>query len=367
MAVDASETFRVLLFSTLAAIAAIPATYLAYRAIRTRWHVLVHMGLALYFFAVTMIASYVIDTPDAIRALISLDYPLFLTWFVRQVYTRTPTSRRQSTVVFSAVMGLKVLHGANVLLFGVSFPARNPVPGPALPAFVLHAIVCASMMALSFAWYAINGYKAYHEALLRQAPKWVINRNKFVVYSAISYIFVPISWFLFPYDEAGFSSPLYSIPSAVALLLAIAFVTLTFLGWVAPEWFKRALDKDYARPTELTSRMDGKKENGQVTMQTAQHFTSSEIIGIVDYIGQYVADVTKQSPGAMKGLLLLALETQLHVDAVFHASFNEIESVVKGSFKSLLVQSAVEDPEAIVSKIVDFLANNKANLLMYVT
>ncbi len=364
---DAPDTYRVLLFAILAIISAIPACYLLYRAVRTRWHVLVYMSLTLFFFAATTFFSYVVKVPDAVRAFVSLDYPVFLVWFVRHVYTRTPSSRRQSTIVFIAILSLKAVHAIGVILFGVSIPAREPVSDALLVPFCLHAATSISMVSLSFAWYAVNSYKAYHESMLRRAPRWVIKRNRFVMLSAVMYVFVPLTWLLFPIDDAGFSSPLYFIPSTVALIAVILFIILTFLGWVAPEWFKRILDKDYMRQTELANRMDVHEQDDEGIWQAAQAYTSSEIIGIVDYIGQNVATVTKRSPAAMKGLLLLAINTQLHDEAVYHASFSEIERVVKGSFKDLLTQSGVEDPEAITSKVLDFLAKNKANLMMIVT
>ncbi len=347
-------------------ITAVPAGYLLYRAVRTRWHVLVYMSITLFCFAGTALVSYVFNVPNIIKAIISLDYPLFLTWFVRLVYTRTAVSRRHSTIVFIAVIGLKIVHATDLILFGVVAPAREPVSDVFLPPYFFHIIVSTSMLILSSSWYAYNSHKAYHEALLRHAPGWVIKRNKFVMSSAMVYILAPVFWLLLPFNEAGFSSPLYAITSTASLIVVAIFVVLTFLGWVTPEWLKRVLDKNYVRPAELATRMEMQQQGEGGIEQADQAFTSNEIIGIVDYIGQNVADVTKRSPGAMKGMLLLAIKTQLHDDALHHATFSEIEAVVKGTFKILLARGGIGDPEAIVAKVLDFLANNKANLMMIV-
>jgi len=68
MLFDTPETYRALAISpSLAAIAFIPATYLLYKALRKPVARAVYMSLALYFFTVTPIVSYVITIPDAIR------------------------------------------------------------------------------------------------------------------------------------------------------------------------------------------------------------------------------------------------------------------------------------------------------------
>jgi hypothetical protein len=364
--VDNPETARVLLFSILAVITAIPAGYLFYRAVRTRWHVLIYLSLFLFFFAGTTIVAYVILVPDVIRAFIALDYPVFLAWFVRKAYTRAPSARRRATIFFITIISLKIIHAINIIINGVYAPARIPVSEALLVPYFLQTVVSISMVALSFAWYAVNGYKAYHESLLSHAPAWLIKRNKFVMFSAILYIFAPLSWLLFPFDEAGFSSPLYIIPSIAVLVIVSLFIVLTILGWISPEWFKRLLDKNYAKPAELITAMDVEQQDGQGIERVTEALNSSEIISIIDYIGQHVANLTKRSPSAMKGLLLLAIKTQLHDEALYHARYGEIESVVKTTFKELLARSGVEDPQAIIAKVLDFLVKNKANLMMFI-
>jgi hypothetical protein len=364
---DTIDTFRILVYTSLCIITLVPGCNLLYRAVRTRWHVFAYMGMVLLFFALTSMISYLVDVPPWIRALVALDYPVFLTLFVRRVYTRTVRTQRHSTIVLVAIICLKVIHGLNILLFDVAAPAREPVPEALLAPFIVHVVVTATMAAIAFAWFAVNANRAYHESLVAQAPRWVVKRNGFVRLSASIYVAVPMIWFLFPVDEAGFSSPIYFVGSVFALVVVSAFVILTFLGWITPEWFKRVLDKDYAGPDDLIARMDLSQGSvGQETELAKQPLTSGEILGIVDYIGQHIASITKRTPASMKGMLLLAIKMQLHDEALYHATFSEIATVVKGTFKDLLSRASIENPEEAVSKVLAFLARNKANLMMFV-
>ena len=88
------------------------------------------------------------------------------------------------------------------------------------------------------------------------------------------------------------------------MIVGLLHASINFFSWIMPSWFKTWLNRGYkGLPAAIP---EGLPEKMPELVQKA--LSSSETMVIIDFIGGLLAAKIDKSPGAVKGMLLVAVQ-----------------------------------------------------------
>jgi hypothetical protein len=142
-------------------------------------------------------------------------------------------------------------------------------------------------------------------------------------------------------------------------LLSFVYCVLAFLAWVMPDAFKHFLDKNYTAHLPIVHDALASTPGVQLPDTAVQAaMTMSHSIEIVEYYGGILGGLIHESPGACKGLVLMAITTDLHIGEAVMLDKEKLILVFKGSLKRHLIQLGFQNTDEIIESLIADVQRN---------
>ncbi|MHA1679527.1 MAG: hypothetical protein ACTSUE_00870 [Promethearchaeota archaeon] len=343
----------------------VPAVHLLIRGLKLRLYYLLLLSLTFVLFILTYVLAYVVEyaisTPKWVRGLFSFDYPITLIFFTRRVYY----SRRKSAFKFvlAITVMLKVVHFLFVTLFDFKFPLPSVLPANQMFHYQVYILISCIMVWLPFGWLARASYKAYRATLTGDIDSWVKKRNLLLVIASSIFIIIPAAYYIAPPDGTGYQSlgGFISATWSSSLILSSSFVW--FLCWLIPDWLKKLLGE---RPSstmkeEIESATD---YQDKVFPHAQKIMNNKEVLMVIDHIGNELAKTINKSPGAVKGLLIIAIDAEIGDFGMYALKLDDLVRVLKGGVRERLKILGINDATTITNDVVETLIKEQSILTM---
>lgn len=214
-------------------------------------------------------------------------------------------------------------------------------------------------------WVSLGEYRHLRDA---KAPIEPFVLKRYLIFGIASLLFIPTlvidvvgTWLDIAMDTG------YTLTGIAITSILVVYVLLNLLVWIAPGWFKAWLNKgtDGRRPAavgfgEGAGDMAAAGEAGL----PGKPLTNRETYAIIEYIGNSMAERIEQTPGAVKGLLLLAIQQHQTNAGTLSISYAELKDVFQKEVRDILYRIGTARWEEIVQDMIRELTEKQSLLTM---
>jgi hypothetical protein len=330
----------------------IVVVYLTVLAQRTRnYVVLLLAGAFLMKLLVQLIKP--LEFENVLRALLDFnDIPLIL------LYTKLTYHQRQKghfLAMITTVMILRVIVGILVFAFLFDIPTTRNLAGLDLAVYYLY-IACGAALT----WIA-NGYIVYSAATVIMKrrdedalPALFKMRNQWILLGFAPFLIVPFAWFSLPTDGSAYGKGgTWSSVASIALACAIFF------------WFVLSrISHRMKLARESEKRLFKELSTHEGTEITEKILNQYGVMAVVNYLGEALSKAISRPPNAAKGLILLAIQSQLGDEAVYRIKLNQMLDVIGLTLKMRLEVMGITNVTEIVKLLSAKLVDKQALLTM---
>src|SRR5271157_5145123 len=353
MRMDAAYLFMFIVILFLVAFLIASGAYLLKRGIVTQMLSLIILASFYLSLAVTIIAQILQEIQAPISYLfftIALQFTvfssLFFTW-------RTFRPRFKRTYMILLI--ILTIEGITNIFSAI----LEDLAGTYVPGRIGRTITSALQLSLTALTQAVLSFRDYNGLKITHLPPHIIGRY---LLFGIAGILVPIldvdttGTFL---DIAGILE--YAFSLGIELLLALAYCLLSFLAWVMPGPFKRAIDRDYS-----ISKADlpGDLPDRAATLDQLNAIPTSRSTEIIEYYGDILARMIKVSRGACKGLILLSAQENEIAGANVLLDSKKLVDVFNHGLARKLVELGVPNHDEVIDALVSDVKRNQSLFTM---
>ena len=212
----------------------------------------------------------------------------------------------------------------------------------------LHVSLDFFIRIVIFIWLATASRSAYKEFKNEDIEPWIKTRYKLTAIVSLLLSLYNINPFFLPWNVSSgdpdnlLSFIIFGIMSFVALIISIGFL----LAWITPNWYKRYLNRGY-EPLE------------------DKRYTEEEIIEIIKYLGDYLAEKTNLSAPATRGALKLAIKDEIGpFKPLNQLSYGDLKKIINNSLKKRLTDLNSQNIENIIKEILKQLIRGQSLIMM---
>lgn len=338
----------------------ISGVYLALRAWKMKNIALAFLSAAMLSFFSTILVNIVFP-PDMIfpRSVAAANYAIFLVLFTKHAFYKDKKSIFK--IVSTTVVILRAVHFTEMNLLGFAAPSYIPITPSQLGWYYFHLVVLTSQLAIAFSWL---GFAALNEHVAMKAETvepWVRNRYLVIGTAYALFAIASLAYFIVPTDGLALGSPDAFLANVIIVPTVVAHSALSLLAWTMPGWFKRLLNA--GKPSRAAPE---RQEIFEAVSKDVQDraITTPELMNVIDYIGGKLASKLNKSPGAVKGLFLMAIDKELGELGLYTVNLSKLILVTNNSLKNLLMDIGIDGAEAIVADLARDLVKNQSLLLM---
>ena len=337
----------------------IPAVYLLNRTVKTRLYYMLYLALSYFLFILTYILSYAsFGIPDYIRGIFSYNYPISLIFFVKYAYYK----QKKSAFIFVLISTLicKLGHFFSLTLYGFRFPLINSLDPSLMIQYQLYLGISCLLVWIPFGWLTYASGKAFLNSRSKKLELWVKRRNLLQMIAGIIFLFIPIAYYIGPYDGSGYESLAGLISSILSSNLILIAAFILFVCWVSPSWLKKAL----LYKNEVNVEFPDAIEDKPIVKDAKKILRRKEIMAIIDYLGAELAKYIENSQSSLKGLLMVSIASEFGDDSMYSLNLLQLEQALLGAMKVRLKILGIVDIDKIIDEIVESLIKNQSILMM---
>ncbi|MEX2717423.1 MAG: hypothetical protein Q6370_014060 [Candidatus Sigynarchaeota archaeon] len=336
--------------------------FLFHRALKTRVHALISLFVIGLFMVLDVLVTDFKLGPRIVRDLIMMNYPIFYVLFTK--YTFYQGSRSHFRLVLGIVSALRLVHFIELQFFNQTMPPTNPINTPEkLVQYAFHVAVISCMHAIALGYLAAASFKTHRVAEKQHLEPWIVKRNLLIGVGSLIYAAQPVLWIFVPIDGHAYVGSWAGFFVGICIMVVgLLHASINFFSWVMPPWFKAWLNRGYTRPLAVIP--EGLPEKMPELVQKA--LSSRETMVIIDFIGDLLAPKIAKSPGAIKGLLLLAVQEWQETSGKLAINFLEFKDVISTTLQRRLASIGVPDADKVVSELLDDITRNQYMILMMI-
>jgi hypothetical protein len=333
--IDAQQAMSIGISMIYTILQAVVAVFLFKRARDTKVRELRYMFLA--FLSATLAA--VLGIPwTGFRILLNPLVAIFILPFVKATFQQ----QKGSTC--------KKLLAISTCLFGYSSAARlvwqfsMQEHGPE-PFYLSYLVAITTIFVLCFGWFFVECLRAYRKIVNSKGIEpWIKYRYVLLGVSCVFAVLTAVLPLFYPSQETFHEEA--SIMKMVMAISNVLFSITSLLAWFMPAWIKRGLSNiQYARmhaPEQATSG---------ASIPVPGMNGAGIILSIIEHIGDKIAPRINKSPGAVKGLLLLSLES-VNEGSIATMSFSQLHEALKNEVRGRLESLGILDVAGIIDDML---------------
>jgi hypothetical protein len=87
-------------------------------------------------------------------------------------------------------------------------------------------------------------------------------------------------------------------------------------------------------------------------------------VDLVSYLGDYLAKLIGKSPSAVKGLILLSIQSELGEGVIYVMKLKQISTVINGALKRRLESMGIDKVGEIVNNLSSKMIEDQSLLMM---
>jgi hypothetical protein len=336
--------------------------FLLNRALRTRVHALISLFLISLFMAADVIVSDLDLSPPVLRNLVVMNYPILYLLFTKYAFYRGRKSQYKSLLTILCI--LRIIQFIEISMFNYTMPPTRPVDTPEkVLQYSFHIAIISVMHLIALVYLARASLLAHRDAENTHLEPWITRRNLLLAVGAILFAIQPAFWIFIPLDGSAYVGSWQGFAMGLAnMFTGLAHVFINLFSWVMPGWFKAWLNRGHARADVAVP--EGLPEKMPELVQKA--LSSRETMLVVDFIGNLLAPRIETSPGAAKGLLLLAVQKWQETSGKPAINFLEFRDVISTTLKSRLASVNVPEPDKVVNELLAEVTRNQYMIVMMI-
>ncbi len=336
--------------------------FLLNRALKTRVHALVTLFLISVFMALDVIVSDLDLSPPVLRNLVVMNYPILYLIFTKYAFYRGRKSRYKA--LLAVLCTLRIVQFIEISMFNYTMPPIRPVDtAEKLFQYSFHIAIISVMHLISLVYLARASLLAHRDAEKSHLGPWIIKRNMLLAIGAILFVIQPIFWIFIPLDGSAYVGSWQGFAMGLAnMCTGLAHVFINLFSWVMPAWLKAWLNRGH--PQAKVVIPEGLPEKMPEIVQKT--LSSREAMLVVDFVGNLLAPKIEKSPGATKGLLLLAIQEWQETSGKLAINFLEFRDVISTTLQRRLTSVNVREPGTVVSELLADITRNQYMILMMI-
>ncbi|MBN2152497.1 MAG: hypothetical protein JW839_13680 [Candidatus Lokiarchaeota archaeon] len=336
--------------------------YLLKRALVTRVHALIALFAISLLMVVDVIVTDLEIGPKILRDLVMMDYTIFYVLFTKYAFFRKQKAGYRP--VLAIISALRLVHFIELQLFDQTMPPTNPVDTPAkLAQYAFHVALISCMHAIALGYLARASFMAHRAAEKQHLEPWIVKRNLLIGVASLLYATQPILWLFVPTDGNAYVGSWAGFATGVSIMiLVLGHATISLFSWVMPARLKAWLNRGTPQGKEIVP--EGLPEKVPELIQKA--LSSRETMLIVDFLGNILAHRIDKSPGAAKGLLLLAVQEWQDTSGKAAINFLDFREIVSTTLQRRLAGVNVPGPAQVVDELLADITRNQAMILMMI-
>ncbi len=334
--------------------------YVAARAYKLRSSALTYLSLAmLLLFLNIVVIAFEQGDQRLLRSLVAVNSPIFMVLFTKQAFYKNKKSAFWA--VFLITISIRILHFYEVFIWGYRIPPNVPIPDNQLGGYYLHILLVTSQIVIAMFWLIIAAFNAYRASKTETVEAWVRKRYALVMISTLVYALATFAYFLFPTDGLGYSSPNALAVNIIVPPSIVCYGLLSMLIWIMPGWFKLFLNE--GKP--VASLSDSPEVFKEISTEIKDGVIAApELMRVIDYLGGKLAVMIKKSPGAAKGLFLVAIDKELGEVGLYAIRLSNLLKVTNNSLKEILKTMGIDKADAVVAELASVIVKNQSVFLM---
>ncbi|MBN2152776.1 MAG: hypothetical protein JW839_15095 [Candidatus Lokiarchaeota archaeon] len=358
-----------ILFPIYWSIVTVVSVYLAARSLQTRTYHVMYLVLC-YMSRIIVDFTNVSMYKYLLRCVLDFnDIPLVMLF---TKYTYHQHQKTRFPILFGFAMCLRIIVGILVIVYNFDIPATRALGGIELAMYLVYLVCGASLILIGYGWLVYSAWSALKESKKSESvPDWFKFRNKWIAIAFTLYLVGPVPWFLFPVDGSGIGSIASGSPGAILSLFLVipAYFSFIFnaIAWITPRFIITRFGGTAVTHTsthqEILSEIStlGKNLDPALSEKILNH---RGVMDLVNFLGDYLAKLIGKPSNAVKGLILISIQSQFSDDAIYIFRLNQIMEVINGTLKARLMALNIPDVDGIVTALSEKIVNEQSVLLM---
>ena len=301
-------------------------------------------GLVAFFllFPMQLLGQFLF--PFMIYAIITGTGYIFLLFFIQNTFYRE--SNFPFLIILIIMVILRILDFFIRLTYEFTIPESSILEAGTLPIYYTFMTIVALETMISFLWLARAAYITHKKIKNEDIEPWIKNRYVFIEISSLIFAisgFVLIFW---PSSTLGLTPTGTTINLVYTLFIGnvlILFAITSLIGWVMPSKLKVYFNKNY-EPLE------------------DKEYTEGEIIAILNYLSDFLANKLDLSTTAVRGMIKLAVHEEFSpIEHDKPLNYGNLKSVIQNPLKERIEK--LKDQQHLDVETIDVLINETLSQL----
>ncbi|MHA1680333.1 MAG: hypothetical protein ACTSUE_04955 [Promethearchaeota archaeon] len=147
------------------------------------------------------------------------------------------------------------------------------------------------------------------------------------------------------------------------LVLIFIYCIMNFLIWIMPNWYKKFLERDSLKEVKpMKGIVSGAGSDGGGVKSPGKKIPGLKVMELIDYYGAWLAERISKEPSACKGLLLMAIETELGEDGIYALNLGNMLEVFKNALHKKLEALGITKHDKIIKDLLEELVEYQSLL-----
>lgn len=351
---DAAYVFMFITILFLLAVLIASGAYLLKRVIVTRIFSFLILALA-YLSLGVMIIAQILQEIQAPISYIYFTIALECTVFFSLSFTWR-TFKLKFKLIYYILLIILIIEG----IVNIFSAILEDSPGTYIVGRIGRIFASALQLSLTALMQAVLSYRDYNGLKSTRLPPHIIKRYFLFGIASMLIPFLDVVDIIGNFlDIAGILEYTFSI--AIELLLALAYCILSFLAWVMPGPFKRAIDKGYATSV---ADLPGNLPDRDASLDQLHAISTTRSIDVIEYYGDILSQILKIPRGACKGLILLSFQEDTSAGANIVLDPKKLVDVFRHGLSRRLSELGIANQEEVIDGLVSDVQRNKSLFTM---